>query len=114
MCLAQSEKGVFMRVDELSKVASVPSPYLSKIMKILAKKKLVETRRGLTGGVRLKPNSSQLSFLDVCAALGDPVTRPSCILSKSKCGGAKPCELHNEWAKVRDRLQNFLAAAYIS
>lgn len=113
MCLARDRKQDFTPVDMLSKKADVPGPYLSKLVKTLAQKKLVQTRRGLTGGVRLSPKIKSLSFYDVCVALEDPVVNQSCVLSRKLCGGRTPCALHREWAKTRERILRFLKNARI-
>ncbi|RIL09910.1 MAG: hypothetical protein DCC75_05505 [Proteobacteria bacterium] len=111
--LAQMDPECFVRVDILSRKADVPGPYLSKVIKVLARKDIVETRRGLTGGVRLSRRGSTATFYDVCEALQDPIVHQPCILSKSACRAAAPCHLHNQWSKVRGRISKFLKGAKI-
>lgn len=109
--LANEKRGEFVSIKELSRGAEVPQPYLSKLMKILAKKKLVATKKGVKGGVMLR-KGSRLSFLEVCQALDDPVVNNFCLLSRNACGkNERPCALHNEWKKERARLMRFLASA---
>ncbi len=115
ICLAKCpDDGAFIRVDQLSKEAEIPAPYLSKIMKILSQKELVETRRGLTGGVRLKRQKKAISFFDVCEALNEPIVSEVCLLSKTSCEEKNPCPLHREWKKNREQVHRFLKKARIA
>lgn len=109
--LATESREKFVRVEWLSRKAGVPGPYLSKIMKLLAKRGIVESRRGLTGGVRIAPNRKPISFYEVCEALEDPVVHQKCIISKSACNAGSPCARHEEWQKVRARITAFLRKA---
>lgn len=116
ICLANEHEHPkeFMRVDVLSKKAGVPAPYLSKIIKILSQKHLVETRRGLTGGVRLGANGDKISFFDICKALDDPIVYQHCLLSKKACSVKSPCALHHEWMKNREQIHRFLKSAKLT
>ncbi len=115
LCLAkyQDNSETFMRVDVLSEEAGVPAPYLSKIIKILARKDIVETRRGLTGGVRLGANKKKITFFDICEALDEPIINEECLLSKKACNANAPCPLHHEWKKNREGIYKFLKRAKI-
>ena len=116
LCLAREQESGdgFMRVEELSVKANVPAPYLSKIIKALAQKQVVETRRGLTGGVRLGANRNKISFYDICVALDDPVVKEQCLLSKRSCGVGATCPMHEEWGKSRARIHSFLKKSKIA
>lgn len=105
--LSRSEDpAVYWRVEEIAKKIDVPGPYLKKIMKLLAKKGLLISRRGKSGGVRLARKS--ISFLAVCEALKDPVTESSCFFSEKPCSQLTPCPFHKDWAQIRGEFINFL------
>jgi len=110
MCLAKKPSGIeeFVRVDVLSRESGVPAPYLSKIIGILAQKNIVETRRGLTGGVRLRSDARKISFFDVCVALDESIIQEQCLLSRKACDASSPCPLHDEWKHTRERIHKFL------
>ena len=111
--LAKGSREDFMQVKILSEAADVPGPYLSKIIKTLAAKGIVETKKGITGGVKLARPRKPLTFLDVCVALDDPVVMQQCILSREGCNGAKPCDMHFGWKKIKEELLAFLEQAQI-
>lgn len=97
----------FVQVDRLSEVTGVPGPYLSKLMKELGKQGIVETRRGASGGVRLK--KSNMSLLDICKALKDPIVDADCFLNATACDRNSPCPFHKEWGDLRKRFLDFLS-----
>lgn len=110
--MAKHPEEGFIRVDQLSAKAKVPGPYLSKIMKKLAQNNIIESRRGLTGGVRLR--QIEITFYNICIVMNDPIVRLTCILSKSRCKSANPCSMHSEWGKIRDKQLSFLKRAKIT
>ncbi|MCO6432056.1 MAG: Rrf2 family transcriptional regulator [Deltaproteobacteria bacterium] len=111
--LREVPRGEFMQVTALSKKAGIPGPYLSKIIKQLATRQLVETRRGLSGGVRLPLKAKSISFYDVCAALEDPIVSQRCFLSKSPCNLNSPCVMHAHWSRIKDAVAKFLKGSKI-
>lgn len=112
--LANETDGQYILVKELSEKANVPGPYLSKIIKQLALKEIVETRRGMSGGVRLPKKKKQISFYDVCVALDDPVVSQGCFLTKHACNSANPCVMHSHWSRIKRELAKFLQSSYIT
>lgn len=105
--LAQQPSGEYMQVKTLSGLAHVPGPYFSKIIKQLAGKRIVETRRGSQGGVRL-PADRDISFYDVCVALDDPIVVQGCFMDNKECSSGNPCLMHNRWAKIKREVAKFL------
>ena len=104
--LAKFELGTFVQVVDLSAEAETPGPYLAKVIKILAKRGVVITKKGKNGGVAL--GRSPISFYEVCESMDDPAVVSHCFLSRSACNSRKPCEFHNEWGKVRGNFTRYL------
>jgi Rrf2 family iron-sulfur cluster assembly transcriptional regulator len=111
--LAKQDSRHFMQVNALSQAIEVPGPYLAKIVKALAARGVVETRRGFSGGVRLSPREGTLTYYDICIALDDPVVISSCLLSKESCNSQDPCPIHVEWRKTKELLVKFLQKARV-
>jgi Rrf2 family protein len=104
----------FLRVDEIAAETKLPAPYLSKVLKGLAERGIIESRRGKNGGVRL--NSSQLStsFFEVCQAMQDPLVREECMLFKKPCDPNDPCAFHTKWCTTKQKFLHFLKATTLS
>ncbi len=111
--LAEKRSDEFMLVRTLSEEAQVPGPYLSKIIKQLAAKELVETRRGILGGVRFRKTGSSITFYDVCVALDDPIVSQACFLTKHPCSTKDTCVMHSHWSRIKREVAKFLQESKI-
>ncbi len=105
--LSRTGDGI-IRVRYLADRCGIPGPYLSKIIHTLARHGLVGTRRGVGGGVWLMVRPDEITLLELCRTLDDPVLDRSCPLGLPPCvhGGAcvEPAFCHPQ----RDRLAAFL------
>jgi Rrf2 family transcriptional regulator, iron-sulfur cluster assembly transcription factor len=108
MYLAQLAPDTFVQVSKLSRDIQVPGPYLSKIVKTLAAKGIVTTRKGINGGVRINARIRDLTFFDICSALDDPIVHPRCLLQNAPCGKGVPCSHHKEWSFLREQIAQHL------
>ncbi len=79
--------------EEIHVATKVKRAYLSKILQGLAKKGIVQTQRGVGGGVSLARTPQELTILDVVNAV-EPIMRiRSCPLGLSS-HGMRLCPLH--------------------
>jgi len=78
---------------QIAEATKVPKDYLSKILQGLAKKEIVQTQRGVGGGVSLARPPEELTILDVVNAV-EPIERiRTCPLGLSS-HGVRLCPLH--------------------
>ena len=78
---------------QIAEATRVPKDYLSKILQGLAKEGIVQTQRGVGGGISLAKPPDQLTILDVVNAV-DPIVRyKTCPLNLPN-HGANLCPLH--------------------
>lgn len=99
----------FIQVSYLSKKINIPGPYLSKLIKILAAKGLVDTKRGNLGGVRIPESRARVSILDICIALEDPVINQGCFLTNAACNSKSPCIMHKHWMDLKEQIRTFMS-----
>jgi Rrf2 family transcriptional regulator, iron-sulfur cluster assembly transcription factor len=112
-----NEKGL-IKIDEVSKVESIPTNYLRKIFQQLIKNNIVESSLGPKGGVRLQPGSGQVSLAKVISIFdGEPNFQECSLFGSSGCPSLANCPLHGEchsydqnvWDKLRKyRLDDML------
>lgn len=98
----------YVSLKVLADKSDVPAPYLAKVMKQLAARGLIESKKGLNGGFRMNQQGPPLSLYDLCVSLEDPVTRERCIMGRAECGTANSCAYHQHWAPLRGRITKFL------
>lgn len=94
VCLAK-RKAEPLTTEQIAKQTKVPLGYLAKIMQILRKAELVQSRRGLHGGFALKENPEQLTVWDVINAVAPLKRIRHCPLGLMT-HGTKLCDLHRQ------------------
>jgi Rrf2 family protein len=78
---------------QIAEATRVPKDYLSKILQGLAKKGILQTQRGVGGGVSLSKSPEELTILDVVNAV-EPIERfHTCPLNLPN-HGKNLCPLH--------------------
>ena len=101
-------------VREIAESCDLPAPYLSKIIHKLARAGLVHTQRGINGGVSLVPNAVDITLLDVCQALEDPVTEMRCLLGVAECSDERACPAHTFNRAQRAAFVEFVSTTTIA
>lgn len=95
-------------VKEVAEACGLPAPYLAKIINTLARKGIVTTQRGIGGGVALSREPRELTLLQVCEALDDPITDRRCFLGTAACSDERACPAHSFWTAHREKTLTFL------
>lgn len=106
ICLSDIPGGDFVPVPKLADLSGVPDSFLSKLIKPIADRGLVLTKKGPGGGVRL--GTKPVSFYQICEVLADPIVVETCFLSSDRCNAQRPCPFHTTWSRERDRIISYL------
>ena len=86
---------------ELAAATGVPTPTVSKLLKLLVKGGLVESWRGVNGGYALTKNIDDITVADIIEALEGPVALTACVEgSEADCGVESLCPMRGGWEKV--------------
>ncbi len=97
-------------VRDVAKAASIPKPYLSKLIHALAQRGLVTTKRGYKGGVVLARDPEQISLLEIAEAVEGSEWLDRCVLGLEECSDERACPMHEHWkptrASIRAELEN--------
>jgi Rrf2 family protein len=106
--------GKAVLVKEVAEGCGIPGPYLSKIIHSLSRMGLVNTQRGVGGGVTLAREPREITLYDLCQALGDPIVQRRCMLGTAECSDERACPAHKFWTAHRSRQVDFLKATTIA
>jgi FeS assembly SUF system regulator len=95
--------------SSLSRAAAVAIPTVSKVLKQLARKGLLESHRGASGGYTLAKAPSAISVAEVIAALEGPIAVTECTdESHSDCAVESSCRVRTNWQKINDAVRGAL------
>jgi Rrf2 family protein len=81
--------------DQIAAVTLVPKAYLSKVIQGLCRANIVQSKRGVGGGIALVKSPSELTILDVVNAVEPIVRIRQCPLGL-KAHGVRLCPLHKQ------------------
>lgn len=100
--------GAHAGAARIARKIKAPSNYLGKLLRVLSRAGVVESRRGSDGGFRLSRSSSAISLIEVIDPIEHITLSKGCVLGRAKCSGANPCSLHEKWSPVREHYLSFL------
>lgn len=100
--------GSAMLVKEIADACAIPGPYLAKIVNTLRRVGLVQTQRGVGGGVTLARRPQEISLYEIAELLGDPICERRCLLGTASCSDDRACPAHKFWSMHRDETIAFL------
>lgn len=95
-------------VQEIAEVEDISSHHLSKVMKNLARGKMVLPLRGPGGGYRLIRDPKGITLWEVMGCLGAQDGFEECSIGWAECADSNPCPLHEQWSGVRAQIRRYL------
>ena len=84
-----------IQVREISDNIEVPKAYTGKLLQALAKRDIISSSRGPTGGFYMTPSNRSHSVMDVVEVIDGRKKMESCLLGLQDCDLDRPCLLHN-------------------
>ncbi|MCA9507279.1 MAG: Rrf2 family transcriptional regulator [Myxococcales bacterium] len=100
---------------DLSKASGLPLPTVSKLLKLLAKHKIVSATRGTSGGYQLSLHPDQVSLLEIIEVFEGSQSTISCLsLHHQRCPLDGHCPQRNGWQIVHNKLTHLLKQISLS
>jgi len=108
--LASLPSHEYYMVGKIAKRTGLSTSYLAKILQRLAKKGVLDSRRGAKGGYRLSRPAVEISLSEIVAASHrlEPSPMP-CMIEARDCDGGKPCAMHKFVASTEETMWRRLA-----
>jgi len=103
-----------VRGEDIAREEALPQPFLSKILKILASRDILQSVRGPGGGFRLARPSEGITLLDIVEAIDGLSQFDECALGWKTCHDDVPCPLHNSWKQMRQSLREYLSQTTVA
>jgi FeS assembly SUF system regulator len=93
---------------EVATATGIALPTVSKLLKSLAKAKIVSSTRGSQGGYQLARDPRAISAADVIDALDGPVNITECSASDSHCDLEAVCNVGGAWQRINVAIRRAL------
>lgn len=98
---SESAKGNKVGAKEISQKTGVPEPFIAKILQDLARKKIIGSTKGPTGGFFVDNTHQSLTLKQLVEAIDGENLFTGCSLGLDNCSEENPCPVHNEIKKIR-------------
>ena len=95
-------------VKSIAEQEDIPAHFLAKILQTLARKGLLRSSKGPTGGFALKVDASEIRLLDIVEALDGLSSYQQCASGLAECTDEMPCSMHDSWINLRSRIMDYL------
>jgi Rrf2 family transcriptional regulator, iron-sulfur cluster assembly transcription factor len=106
--LASRESGHLTGAREISEAEKIPMPFLWKILRVLTRRKLVRSFKGIRGGYELARPAERIRLNDIFIATDGKDFRDTCVLGLPECDNQFPCPLHEQWKQIRGTMVEML------
>lgn len=108
IALMQDEKH-YVQVEEIAEKLAVPRHFMGKILKKLAKEKVLISIKGPSGGFTLNEQTLQMPLIDLVMITDGPQLFNTCVMRVKECNPANPCPMHVHMEQVRSNLKSILS-----
>ena len=106
--LAQVPDGRYAMVKNIAEAEDIPAHFLAKILQQLARKGLLRSSKGPTGGFALRVDAGDIRLLDIVEALDGLAPYQQCASGLAECNDDMPCSMHDSWVALRSRIMDYL------
>lgn len=94
-------------IKKISKDLGIPTPFLGKILQLLAKHKLLSSTKGPNGGFGLGHPASEITLFHIVDIIDGDDIFEKCLISLKNCGEKnKFCPMHEKYVEIRTELKN--------
>jgi Rrf2 family protein len=112
--LAALPAGTRASLPALAEAVDVPEQFLSKVLQMLSRGRLIQSQRGASGGYELAADPELVSLLDVVEAIEGPIRLNLCLGPGEACARKSHCPVHLVWRDAQEALLGVLRKATIA
>jgi Rrf2 family protein len=107
-----------VRIGEISSRQNIPKRFLEQILNDLKSGGLVESKRGVAGGYRLKRRPEQIKLAEIIRHIEGPLAPVSCVseqyYEKCSCPDETRCAIRSVMKEVRDGIVKVMEATTLA
>ncbi len=112
--LTRVPEGKYAMVKNIAREEGIPTHFLAKILQQLARKGLLRSSKGPTGGFHLRQRPEDVSLMHIVQALDGLEGYERCASGLAECNDEQPCGMHDAWTALRKRIIKYLESTSIA
>lgn len=107
-----------VRIQEISRKQNIPKRFLEQILNDLKSAHIVESRRGVAGGYRLRRSPEKITLAEIIRHVEGPLAPVSCVsekfYEKCSCPDESRCAIRSIMKEVRDGIVKVLESTTLA
>lgn len=104
MYLIHERTNYRLNAKEISEAVQLPKEFTSKILQVLAKHNVVNSRRGKGGGFKIAKSADAILLGELIDMFYDKHFLSKCLIGfKNDCIDCT-CPMHNDWTKLKNQM----------
>jgi Rrf2 family transcriptional regulator, iron-sulfur cluster assembly transcription factor len=93
-------------LNQIAAEQDIPKHFLSKILQLLVRNKLLISMKGPNGGFRLSRPADEIPLIEVVAAIDGLEIFSKCGIIFKNCDDNHQCPIHSEYKYIRECLRH--------
>lgn len=93
-------------LNEIASEQKIPQHFLSKILQLLVKHKLLLSMKGPNGGFRLSRPAETMTLIEIVEAIDGLDIFNQCGIGFRECDEDDPCPIHYDYKRIRDHVRD--------
>jgi len=95
-------------ITSISETEDIPETFFRKLLQPLIKSRIIETKRGYSGGIRLARSPEQISLYEIIESIEGSIDLNECVTDPAICQFVGSCAIHEVWIKTTNILAEHL------
>ncbi len=112
--LASGKDDSIFQIAEISTSNNIPEKFLRKIIPQLSFAGLINSQRGIGGGVKLGKPALKITPLEIIEAVEGKMALNKCLIDKAFCSNERWCTVHTLWCEGQKKLREILSSKSIA
>jgi Rrf2 family protein len=101
---AMQEERKHIQLHEIAGQLEIPRYFLAKVMKRIAKKGIINSTKGHSGGYTINNNTLSTSVMELIELIEGVDFFNTCVIGFKQCNENKPCPLHNQVGAAKNQM----------
>ncbi|MCX6149540.1 MAG: Rrf2 family transcriptional regulator [Ignavibacteriales bacterium] len=107
--ICSKPNGSIFQISEISTSNGIPESFLRKIIPQLNKSGIIQSQRGIGGGISLRKPAELLTPLEIIESVEGKISLNKCLISSDFCSNDKWCSVHTLWSEAQNKLKEMLS-----
>jgi Rrf2 family iron-sulfur cluster assembly transcriptional regulator len=115
--LALEDNDKKVGIKQIAEDLDIPSPFLSKILQLLAKNKVLNSTKGPHGGFGLGRPAEEIKLMDIIKIIDGMDYFETCLIGMKSCtdpNSAIQCPIHKDYSPIREKTRELFETTSIA